>query len=675
VPSPLAEFPPDLATRFEPLDLLGAGGMGLVFLARDRALDRRVALKLLRWGQSELATDRFQREASLLAGLEHPGVVRVYDHGTCAAGPYLVMELLEGHTLHHEPCQETARRALAQIADALEVIHARGLLHRDVKPPNILCTPGGRGVLVDFGLAHDPERARLTPTGQVVGTLVYMAPALLRGEPQSPGGDWYGWAASAFLVLEGRPPRSSAELLPWIAGTGDLGPLEFRQLPDGHPARACLEDLLDPERTQPPGPAAAGALLDALEPPRTSSSSPARRRRARSRKRASPTVTAGAPEVPPRRRDRRGVLLPLACLLLAGLALLPGLPRAPRPTPATDPPPDLRARAEALDTQVEELLQGHPEVAARGDDTCPAPRILAAGSVALDPRNPLRLRRVLQALEAWRRALPAEVLAGEVRKAMPDPAALGRAQLFLSRQLPHLFRDLEEVIEVPAVLPGGWSVTRVQDALRTRDDYRQVLLEELAHERWLGEEVAPLLAPAAAVTVLYTERGVEDALIPQLLARLEASPRHPRPRAHLYQAFGLVARHAMHRGRLACAQARPSMARSFRALGEVPIPPGDRRNVADATLQNLEALRDQCPGRPWWRDAQGALPLLEPGDGPVLELAAWRERQQVYQDRLLAVLAPHPEPEAQGLARALEEAFGRRAGGAPSPHDPRPSIH
>jgi serine/threonine protein kinase/Tol biopolymer transport system component len=196
----------DPGTRLGPYEILtplGTGGMGEVYRARDTRLDREIAIKVLPAGAvSAQALERFEREAKAIAALNHPGICAIYDIGTSPV-PFLVMELLEGETLHQRLTRGRLEvPALIEIglalADALAAAHARGVVHRDLKPANIVLTPRGPKIL-DFGLARITEteahadvnvtasstlsgQAPLTGAGVTIGTLGYMSPEQLRGD-------------------------------------------------------------------------------------------------------------------------------------------------------------------------------------------------------------------------------------------------------------------------------------------------------------------------------------------------------------------------------------------------------------------------------------------------------------------------------------------------------------
>jgi serine/threonine protein kinase len=174
---------------------LGTGGMAAVWLARDERLGRTVAIKAL---SDVLAGDesyvrRFRREARVAAGLSHPNLVRVFDFGDDPR-PYLVMEYVEGGTLAQQlrdelevDCDVLVRRLL----EALDHVHAARIVHRDVKPANVLMGRDGRARLTDFGIAQPEDATQLTQAGGVMGTMRYLAPEVLGGEPATPVSDLY----------------------------------------------------------------------------------------------------------------------------------------------------------------------------------------------------------------------------------------------------------------------------------------------------------------------------------------------------------------------------------------------------------------------------------------------------------------------------------------------------
>ena len=175
--------------RYEILDKLGEGAMGVVYRAQDAALGRVVALKMLsaELGGEEELHQRFQREAEAIGRLSHPHIVTVYDMGDAEGQLYMAMELLEGQDMRK--LVERGRaiplgdrvRILAQICDGMAYAHSRGVVHRDIKPANILVTTKGQVKLLDFGLARVAARSTITRRGVILGTPDYMSPEQAMG--------------------------------------------------------------------------------------------------------------------------------------------------------------------------------------------------------------------------------------------------------------------------------------------------------------------------------------------------------------------------------------------------------------------------------------------------------------------------------------------------------------
>ncbi|MCR9159174.1 MAG: serine/threonine-protein kinase [Nannocystaceae bacterium] len=205
--------------------LIGAGGMGKVYVAHDRELDRKVALKLLKgeaWTLADGEEGRLRREARTLAQISHPNVVPVYEVGEADMGVFVAMEYIEGRTLRawvndEDPSVEQVLHALREAGRGLEAVHAAGIVHRDFKPDNVLIGRDGRICVVDFGLAHEVsavkvERVRFdTETGRTAmltsspaGTPAYMSPERLDGRDADVAGDIYAFCVSTWEALTGQ---------------------------------------------------------------------------------------------------------------------------------------------------------------------------------------------------------------------------------------------------------------------------------------------------------------------------------------------------------------------------------------------------------------------------------------------------------------------------------------
>jgi eukaryotic-like serine/threonine-protein kinase len=203
--------------RYDIVRPLGSGGMGEVYLARDRTLGRDVALKVLRsqYANDRESAERFKREATSAAGLSHPSIVQVYDRGDTEDGSsYIAMEYVPGGTLKERIVAEgplDARLAAGygyQVAEALSAAHAKGVVHRDIKPQNVLITASGGAKVGDFGIARAASAAgdAQTKTGAVMGTAGYMSPEQALGEPATPESDLYSLGVVLYEAVTGRLP-------------------------------------------------------------------------------------------------------------------------------------------------------------------------------------------------------------------------------------------------------------------------------------------------------------------------------------------------------------------------------------------------------------------------------------------------------------------------------------
>ncbi len=264
-----------VAGRYRLLSPLGSGGMGTVWRAEDVVLGREVAVKEVTFPHGlsdedrEVLRERTRREARAAARLDHPSAVTVFDVVEEGDAPYLVMELVEARTLSQvvradgplSP-RRTAQVGLALLG-ALETAHAQGIVHRDVKPGNVLlcgqegATPG-RVVLTDFGIASSPGDSSITSTGLLLGSPSYIAPERARGMPPGPASDLWSLGATLFTAVEGRPPFDAGEPLLTVTAvvTGEHAPFVA-----AGPLEQVLEALLERDPEQRLDAAAAKAAL------------------------------------------------------------------------------------------------------------------------------------------------------------------------------------------------------------------------------------------------------------------------------------------------------------------------------------------------------------------------------------------------------------------------------
>lgn len=263
-----------LADRYRLDEPLATGGMGTVYRAFDQRIGRPVAVKVLR---RTLASDptfveRFRREARAAGALSHAGVAKVFDYGERGGEPFIVMELVEGQNLAQRIAERGRlpwREAFAvgaQVARALAAAHALGLVHRDVKPANILLSPDGFAKVTDFGIARAPQATTLTRTGMVLGSANYVAPEQAQGITVGPAADLYSLGCVLFEAVCGRPPYQGASAVAIAAQHVDAPVPDPRDhVPDlpGHVAALLMRALAKQPQDRFPSAAAMAAALSA----------------------------------------------------------------------------------------------------------------------------------------------------------------------------------------------------------------------------------------------------------------------------------------------------------------------------------------------------------------------------------------------------------------------------
>jgi len=248
--------------RYHVLERIAAGGMGEVFRAHDAVLAREVAVKVLHRSLSSDPgfVERFRREARAAATLNHPNIVAVYDWGAVDGVYYMVMEYVRGRSVR-ELLNASGRLALAQAADiirqtlaALEHAHAKGIVHRDLKPENILITTDGVVKLTDLGLARAFADAKNTRAGAVTGTVQYLAPEQIRGEPADPRSDLYSLGIVAYELLTGELPYTGeTPMAIAYKHLSDRVPKPSRSAPEvGDDLDGFVASATDPDREMRP---------------------------------------------------------------------------------------------------------------------------------------------------------------------------------------------------------------------------------------------------------------------------------------------------------------------------------------------------------------------------------------------------------------------------------------
>jgi tRNA A-37 threonylcarbamoyl transferase component Bud32 len=315
--------------RYQPVARLGAGAFGEVQRAHDRLLRRDVAVKRIRleaFGEParlEEVKKRFLREAQVAARLRHRNIVTTHDIVSAPATSFIVMELVEGRTLQ-SLLQERGRlgfdetvRVLEQVAAALDHAHANGVVHRDVKPANVMVDPSGHVKVMDFGIAKLEAGANLTSTGSIMGTPNYMAPEQARGEKVDARSDLFSLGCVLYECLTGtkpfQAPSVSAILVKILTEDPPPPDLETTGLPRGLGAVLSRATAKDPSARFPSGAAMIEALR-ALDP-------------------AAPATAPAAVPTAPRGRPVRWPVVVASAVLAAALAWFGLALRSPRPLP------------------------------------------------------------------------------------------------------------------------------------------------------------------------------------------------------------------------------------------------------------------------------------------------------------------------------------------------------
>jgi eukaryotic-like serine/threonine-protein kinase len=410
-----------LPQRYAEPRLIGHGGMGEIYLAEDRELGRKVAVKVLadRLARDEALRSRFTREALAAARLSsEPHVVTIYDVGESQGHPFIVMEYLGGGTLGERARDravdpDEALDWLGQVSQALDAAHSGGIVHRDVKPANLLFDDRGEIRVVDFGVARvvDETTGQLTAAGTVLGTAGYISPEQARGEPASAASDLYSLGIVAYELLTGGRPfeRGSATAEAFAHLHEPVPPASERGVGLPRSIDAVFDRALakDPGRRYRSAAAFVNALRQALEPSEEpthvhSASPPATRGRTRRRRPSAFVPLAGA----------LAAALVLGGLLAAFAATRGDKKAAEETRPAAAPP---SPAPEEVTVTLERTLPGTTVVRTVTEAVPPAPPApavgdLSAGEAAVlndEAYQLMRQGRYQEALPLLRRAVPA----------------------------------------------------------------------------------------------------------------------------------------------------------------------------------------------------------------------------------------------------------------------------
>src|SRR5919199_2638829 len=316
--------------RYSLVEPLGGGGMARVYLAHDEILDRSVALKILReqYAEDEEFVERFRQEARSAASLSHPNIISVYDQGRSEDGAYyMAMEYVPRGTLKDRIgregalAPEVAAGVALQIAGALSAAHEKGVIHRDIKPQNVLVTGAGDVKVADFGIARAAS-STATATGIVLGTAGYMSPEQAKGEPVGPRSDLYSLGVVLYEMLTGNLPYEADSAIAQAIKHINERPCSPRKANPEVPE--ALDALTIKLLAKNPGDryASAAELADDLERVRSGPPPAAVEKTERMTAMLPPNPIQPPIAAPTRAAGHRGRLFPALAALLLGLVLL-----------------------------------------------------------------------------------------------------------------------------------------------------------------------------------------------------------------------------------------------------------------------------------------------------------------------------------------------------------------
>ena len=576
----MAEDPQLLAGRYEFVRFVARGGMSSVYLARDVRLDRPVAVKVLFAGLADNPSfvERFRREALAAARLNHPRIVRVYDSGQDSGTYFIVMEYIEGQTLSKVLKQEgaltmpTALRIGEDVAEALADAHKQNVIHRDVKPGNIMFTPSSGLKVTDFGIARavTGSISDLTQTGTVMGTATYFSPEQAKGDPADYRTDIYSLGVVLFEMLAGKPPfygdspiavayQHVNELPPTLHDVTDgaippelsnvVARLLAKRPEDRYQDAELLRQDLASIRTGrpsragalPAGTAAAGAATGlATEYSGKTSKKPPRRRESRQRaaQDAPPAPRSSAPPVPaashPAAPPAPGASPP------APPAAPPRYPPPPHP-PSRPPPP----RRRITDTEI--IAARHRRRTAlfwasfalilallagiitfislstddNSDDSAEAPRIDLPSMVRNE--EPVAVNRLDELGFKWKLEYEenAQVPRGQVIRQNPRAGA----RLPEDTEITLTISLGAEALSVPNVV--AWDVDDARRLLESGDYRFDVLVQQVDSNLPVGQVVSQSLEPGeqrqpGTQIILNISNGQQTLLVPDVVGQPRA---------------------------------------------------------------------------------------------------------------------------------------------------------
>lgn len=361
--------------RYEIVSELGRGAMGMVYQAHDPQIDRMVALKVLR--EDRLTTEdyvqRFLKEATAIGRLSHPGIVTVYDIGQDHGTIYIAMEFLEGQSM--DKLIKAGKLRLTdivdfgmQIAQALHYAHTRGIIHRDIKPPNIICTPENILKVTDFGIAHidDPDGQQMTRAGEILGTPVYMAPEQVMGQTVDGRSDLYSLGVILYELTTGHRPFKGENLTAVFRAITQDNPVPPHELnPEIPPALSML--ILKAMARKPEDRFSSGQEMSELLGSCL---------HVHSQEHFTETIIQTEPE---KQRSGKGLMI-TAVLLLCGGALAGYLFMRPSATDDLEP-----------DTKTVQVTEQTRPLAPQEEETIPVPAPPVLPGEADDPHTPVSI--------------------------------------------------------------------------------------------------------------------------------------------------------------------------------------------------------------------------------------------------------------------------------------------